>query len=92
MMMEGYLTPLLEPGATFAHGAWIDGHHSKDDFSCAVASEFNRLISHQDIHTGYYRVLRGVMHITSNKGKGARPITWTEWPFREEAKHTEKAG
>ena len=81
MNLSGYLNPLLEPGASFAHGAWIDGHHSKADFSCAVTSDYNRLISDADIRTGYYRVLRGVMHITSAKGRGAKPITWTEWPY-----------
>jgi hypothetical protein len=81
MNLSGYLNPLLEPGASFAHGAWIDGHHSKADFSCAVTSDYNRPISHADIRTGYYRVLRGVMHITSAKGRGAKPITWTEWPY-----------
>lgn len=79
MIPEGQLMPLLEPGASRAHGAWIDGHQSKADFSCAVSMECKRLVSDMDIHHGWYRVLRGVMHFSNAKGRGAKPATWTEW-------------
>lgn len=79
MIPNGYINFLSEPGASNAYGAWYDGHCSKADFSCALAMEGNRLVSDKDIHHGWYRVLRGVMHITSTRGRGAKPITWTEW-------------
>lgn len=79
MIPTGYLLPLMEPGKSHAYGAWIDGHYSKADFSCAVASEMNRLVSDRDIHVGWYRVLRGIMHFTKVRGRGAKPATWTEW-------------
>lgn len=77
--LRGYVNSLCEPGASRAYGAWADGHVDKTDFMCAVHADFERFVSLSDIAHGYYRVVRGIMHFTSRKGRGATPVTWTEW-------------
>ena len=77
--LRPYLNSIVEPGCTRAYGAWTDGHVDKADFLGAVSSEYNRLLSMPSISHGYYRVLRGVMHFTAAKGRGATPVTWAEW-------------
>ena len=77
--MRGHINGVCEPGCSRPYGAWTDGHVDKDEFLSAVASEFNRLVHRPYIHHGYYRILRGVMHFTSRRGRGASPVTWTEW-------------
>lgn len=77
--LRGYINSLCEPGASRAYGAWADGHVDKSDFMVAVQAEFQRLIATADVHHGYVRTLRGVMHFTSAKGRGASPVTWSQW-------------
>ena len=77
--LRGYVNSLCEPGASRAYGAWADGHVDRTDFMCAAMSEFDRFVSLSDVRHGYYRKLRGVMHFTLAKGRGASPVTWTEW-------------
>jgi hypothetical protein len=74
-----YLNSLYEDGASRAHGAWIEGHQDVTAFMFAVRDEYKRLVGSADVRTGYYRVLRGVMHFTTKPGRGATPVTWTEW-------------
>jgi hypothetical protein len=77
--LRSYLNGMCEPGARRAYGAWCDGHKDVTAFMFAVRDEYRRLVGSADVHHGYYRVLRGVMHFTSRKGRGASPVTWTEW-------------
>lgn len=77
--LRPYLNSLYEPGASRAYGTWTDGHQDVTAFMFAVRDEYNRLVSVADVHRGYYRVLRGVMRFTSERGRGAKPVTWTEW-------------
>lgn len=77
--LRPYINSLCEPGNSRAHGAWIDGHHDTTAFMFAVRDEFKRLIVSTDVQRGYYRVLRGIMHFTNARGRGAMPVTWAEW-------------
>ena len=74
-----YINGLCEPGNSRVHGAWIEGHQDTTAFMFAVRDEFKRLIVSTDVRRGYYRVLRGVMHFTATRGRGATPVTWAEW-------------
>lgn len=77
--LRPYINSMCEPGASRAYGAWCEGHQDVPAFMHAVRDEFQRLIVSTDVQRGYYRVLRGVMHFTSAKGRGATPVTWAEW-------------
>ena len=78
-MLDGYINSLCEPGCSHAHGAWADGHHHTAEFIDAVNREFKKDLPYTAVHKGFYRVLRGVMHFTNAKGRGASPVTWVEW-------------
>ena len=77
--LRGYVNSLCEPGASRAYGAWADGHVDKLDFIEAVNSEYERLASISCVLHGYVRKLRGGLHFTRAKGRGASPVTWIEW-------------
>ena len=77
--LRPYINAMSEPGNSRVNGAWVDGHVDTTDFMFAVRDEFQRLVGDADIRRGYYRVLRGVMHFTTRRGKGATPVTWAEW-------------
>lgn len=77
--LRPYINSLCEPGASRSYGAWVEGHQDVTAFMFAVRDECRRLIPSTDVHVGYYRVLRGVMHFTSKPGKGATPATWATW-------------
>lgn len=77
--LRPYINGLCEPGNSRTNGAWVDGHQDVTAFMFAVRDEFQRLIVSADVQLGYYRVLRGVMHFTKAKGRGATPVTWAEW-------------
>lgn len=77
--LRTYISGICEPGNNRVYGAWVDGHVDATDFMFAVRDEFQRLIVSTDVRRGYYRVLRGVMHFTTARGRGATAVTWTEW-------------
>lgn len=77
--LRPHLNSICEPGCTRAFGVWTEGHRDWRDFAFAVSAEYGREIDMREVHRGYYRVLRGVMHFTSARGRGAAPVTWTEW-------------
>lgn len=77
--LRPYINSLCEPGASRAYGAWVEGHQDVTAFMFAVRDEYHRLIPSTDVRHGYYRLLRGVMHFTSARGRGATPVTWAEW-------------
>lgn len=74
-----YINSLCEPGASHAFGAWTEGHVEPHEFASAATDEMGRYIEKRDVRIGYYRVLRGVMHFTAARGRGAAPVTWVEW-------------
>jgi len=77
--LRPHINSLCEPGASRAYGAWVEGHEDVTAFMFAVRDEYQRLVGPADVHHGYYRVLRGVMHFTNARGRGATAVTWTEW-------------
>lgn len=77
--LRHYINSLCEPGASRAYGAWTDGHVEPSEFAAAATDEMGRYIDKRDVRQGYYRVLRGFMHFTTAKGRGATPVTWAEW-------------
>ena len=77
--LRPHLQGLCEPGCSRPHGAWIEGHQDVTAFMFAVRDEYNRLVPHWDVQRGYYPVLRGIMHFTNNRGRGATPCTWVQW-------------
>jgi len=77
--LRGYLSSMIEPGCSYSHGCYADGHNSDADFIMAVSSDYDRLTSVSEIRRGYCRTLRGRLHFTTKKGRGASPVTWTEW-------------
>lgn len=79
MDLRPYINSLCEPGASRAYGAWCEGHQDVTDFMFAVRDEYQRLVASPEVHHGYFRVLRGVMHFTKTRGRGATAATWTEW-------------
>lgn len=79
MLTSGHVNGICEPGASRAYGAWADGHHDRDQFARVVSDECQRSVSAGDVRIGYYRILRGVMHFTPARGRGASPVTWVEW-------------
>ncbi len=79
MWLGGCMNALMEPGASRAYGAWVDGHHEPDDVVVAIAADYGRDVPRRSVHRGWYRTLRGVMHFTANRGRGAQPCMWVEW-------------
>lgn len=77
--LRPYINGMCEPGASRAYGAWVEGHQDVTAFMFAVRDEYKRLIPSTDVRLGYYRLLRGVMHFTTARGRGATPVTWAEW-------------
>ena len=77
--LRPYINSLCEPGASRTNGAYVEGHQDVTAFMVAVRDEYQRLIPSTDVRRGYYRVLRGIMHFTTKRGKGATPVTWAEW-------------
>lgn len=77
--LTGYLNSIVEPGCSYAHGCYADGHQSDDDFIAAVKVDYDRDTARSEVRRGYCRVLRGIMHFTTARGRGASPVTWTEW-------------
>lgn len=76
--LRPYIYGLSEPGGR-TYGAWTDYHVDKSDFAAAAAYEMRRSVDQRDVQHGYFRILRGVMHFTQAKGRGARAATWVEW-------------
>ena len=77
--LRPYINGICEPGNSRVNGAWCDGHQDATAFMFAVRDEYQRLIVSTDVRHGYYRILRGIMHFTSTRGRGATAVTWTEW-------------
>jgi hypothetical protein len=77
--LDGYINSLCEPGASRAYGVWTEGHVDPGEFAAAASSEAGRYIDKRDVRQGYCRVLRGVMHFTEARSRGATPVTWAEW-------------
>lgn len=79
MELRHYINSLCEPGASRAYGAWCAGHVDMAEFASAATDEMERYIDKRDVRHGYYRVLRGCMHFTTARSRGATPVTWAEW-------------
>lgn len=77
--MEGYIRSLVEPGASHAHGAWIEGHQDPAEFAAVVSKEYARIIPDWHVRRGYVRRAFGTLLTTEVPGRGATPATWVEW-------------
>lgn len=75
----GYLRGIVEPWASWARGAWMDGHQDPDEFAALVSQEYARPIDPYNCRRGYRRVVGGLLHFTEVPGRGASKSTWTEW-------------
>lgn len=79
MWLGGCMNALIEPGASRAFGAWVEGHHDSWDVVGAVAADFGRDVDQRTVRRGYCRKLRGAVHFTDKAGRGAMQCTWVEW-------------
>jgi hypothetical protein len=77
--IAAYLDALDKLGWTRTYGAWVEGHHDPDDVVGAVAADFGRKVGRRSVQRGWVRTLRGVMHFTNARGRGAKPCMWVEW-------------
>jgi prepilin-type processing-associated H-X9-DG protein len=77
--LRPYINAMCEPGNSQVNGAYVDGHVDAHEFASAVGIAFLRPITPADVTHGYYRVIRGTMHFTSSRGRGARAVTWVDW-------------
>lgn len=74
---------MIEPGASFAHGVWVEGHIDKAEFADLAECETGLYCDPADVHHLYMRRLpSGELRSFPTGGSGSWPITVWEWRYK----------